>query len=465
MARFSIPTTGARQRPWSLRFLATALAAASIFGGSTAVLAQEGPFDHLQLELVAEGFTSPVNLISPPGDDRIFVVDQIGLVHILDAEGNVLPEPFLDVRSRMATFRAGFDERGLLSIAFHPNYDRNGRFFVYYNAPLRAGSLAALNNTMTISEFRVSRTDLNRADPLSERKVLEIDDPAFNHNGGQIAFGPDGYLYIGIGDGGASNDQGPFHPPMGNGQDITTLLGAVLRIDVNDDDGRGYAVPADNPFVGGVELANNNDLGIVWSGLASGNGARDEIYVWGVRNPFRFSFDTETGDLWIGDVGQGMFEEHNRVTGPGNLGWRIREGNSCFNREVSAEPLAECADVGPRGEPLVTPTIVYEHASGHPGTGLGISTTGGYVYRGSAIPELVGAYVFGDWSNSFAAPTGKLFVATEQGGNWEMVLDRALDLYVLALGQDSAGELYLLTTQNSAPQGETGRVWRIVSGQ
>lgn len=433
---------------------------------ATTAAAQSGPFDHLELELVADGLTSPVYLTAPAGDDRLFVVDQVGLIHIIDADGNVLPEPFLDARSRMATPRPGFDERGLLSVAFHPNYDRNGRFFVYYNAPLRPGSLVALNNTMTISEFRVSRTDPNRADPLSERKVLEIDDPAFNHNGGQIAFGHDGYLYIGIGDGGASNDQGPFHPPMGNGQDITTLLGAILRIDVNDDDGRGYAVPEGNPFVGGVELVNNNDAGIVWSGLASNQGAKDEIYAWGLRNPFRFSFDRETGALWIGDVGQGMFEEHTRITEPGNLGWRILEGNSCFNRDASGQPLEECADVGPRGEPLVPPTIVYEHSGGHPETGLGISTTGGFVYRGSAIPELVGAYVFGDWSNSFAAPTGKFFIATEGAdGAWSIVLDRALESFVLALGQDDAGELYLLTTQNSAPQGETGAVWRIVSGQ
>lgn len=465
MARSSILTPRARHRRWTLRSLATAVAAALIALSGSAALAQEGPFDHLQLELVAEGLTSPVNLVSPPGDDRLFVVDQVGLIHIIDADGNLLPEPFLDARPHLMTFRPGFDERGLLSIAFHPNYERNGRFFVYYNAPLRAGSLAALNNTMTISEFRVSATDPNRADPFSQRRVLEIDDPAFNHNGGQLAFGPDGYLYIAIGDGGQSNDQGPFHPPMGNGQDITTLLGAILRIDVNDDDGRGYAVPADNPFVGGVELANDAEAGIVWSGLASGQGARDEIYVWGLRNPFRFSFDTETGDLWIGDVGQGMYEEHTRVTAPGNLGWRIREAESCFNREVAREPLDECADVGPRGEPLVPPTFFYEHAGGFPETGLGISTTGGFVYRGSAIPGLVGAYVFGDWSNSFQAASGKLFVATEGADGWEIVLDRAMELFVLALGQDGAGELYLLTTENSAPTGETGRVWRIVAGE
>lgn len=448
----------------SARLLAAAGAALALSVASIG-FAQDGPFDHLELELVADGFTSPVDLRQAPGDSsRLFVVDQIGVIHVVEADGNVLPEPFLDVRPLMATPRPGFDERGLLGLAFHPNYERNGRLFVFYNAPLRPGALPAFNNTTHISEFRVSSTDPNRVDPLSERVVLAIDDPAFNHNGGQIAFGHDGYLYIGLGDGGASNDQGPFHPPMGNGQDITTLWGSILRIDVNDDDGRGYAVPADNPFVGGVELANDNDAGIVWSGLASNQGAKDEIYVWGVRNPFRFSFDMETGDLWIGDVGQGMFEEHTRVSAPGNLGWRILEGNSCFNREASAQPLEECADTGPRGEELVPPTIVYEHRGGHPETGLGISTTGGYVYRGSAIPELQGAYVFGDWSNSFAEASGKLFVATDDGSdNWEIVLDRAFDLFVLALGQDHDGEVYLLTQQNSAPQGNTGSVWRIVA--
>ena len=441
--------------------LAALAATALLLVASPAAQAQNG-FDRLELEPVAEGFTSPVALVTAPGDSRLFVVDQIGVVHVIDEDGNVLDTPFLDVRDRLMTFRPGFDERGLLGLAFHPNYERNGRFFVYYSAPLRPGALAALNHTSHVSEFFVSRDDPNVADHTSERVVLAVDQPAFNHDGGKVAFGPDGYLYIALGDGGNSNDNGPFHPPMGNGQDVTTLLGAILRIDVNDDDGRGYAVPADNPFVGGVELPEGDD--IVWSGMASGHGARDEIYLWGLRNPFRFSFDRETGDMWIGDVGQGMYEEHNRVTGPGNLGWRVMEGESCFNVESNREPLETCASTGVMGEDFIMPVITYEHVGGFPDTGRGISTTGGYVYRGSAIPELVGHYVFGDWSQSFAAPGGKLFVAAQgEDGAWEFVLDQQLDQFVLAFGEDHDGELYVLTTENNAPQGETGRVWKIVA--
>ncbi len=446
-----------------VRLLLTALAAtALLLVSNPAALAQDA-FDDLELELVADGFTSPVALVTAPGDARRFVVDQIGLVHIIDEDGNVHDTPFLDVRDRLTTFRPGFDERGLLGLAFHPDYESNGLFYVYYSAPLRNGALAALNHTSHVSEFRVSADDPDVADHASERVVLAVDQPAFNHDGGKVAFGPDGYLYIALGDGGNSNDNGPFHPPMGNGQDVTTLLGAILRIDVNDDDGRGYAVPSDNPFVGGVDLPEGDD--IVWSGMASGHGARDEIYLWGLRNPFRFSFDRETGDMWIGDVGQGMYEEHNLVTGPGNLGWRVMEGESCFNVESNREPLDECASTGLMGEDFIMPVITYEHTGGFPETGRGISTTGGFVYRGSEIPELVGHYVFGDWSQSFAAPGGKLFVAAPGDDDaWEFVLDRQLDLFVLAFGEDHAGELYVLTTENNAPQGETGKVWKIVAG-
>jgi glucose/arabinose dehydrogenase len=452
--------TLSRPRHDLLRMLVTALAATALLFVFNPVARAQDAFDHLDLELVAEGFTSPVALVTAPGDARLFVVDQIGLVRIIDENGDVLDTPFLDVRDRLMTFRPGFDERGLLGLAFHPDYEENGRFFVYYSAPLRNGSLAALNHTSHVSEFHVSQDDADVADHDSERVVLAVDQPAFNHDGGKVAFGPDGYLYIALGDGGNSNDNGPYHPPMGNGQDVTTLLGAILRIDVDDDDGRGYAVPDDNPFVGDVELPEGDD--IVWSGMASGHGARDEIYLWGLRNPFRFSFDRETGDMWIGDVGQGMYEEHNRVTGPGNLGWRVMEGESCFNVESNREPLDECASTGLMGEEFIMPVITYEHAGGFPETGRGISTTGGYVYRGSEIPELVGHYVFGDWSQSFAEPGGKLFVAAPD--DWEFVLDRQLDQFVLAFGEDQDGELYLLTTENNAPQGETGRVWKIVTG-
>ncbi|MFN2323414.1 MAG: sorbosone dehydrogenase family protein [Trueperaceae bacterium] len=416
---------------------------------------------NLELELVTEGLTAPVALATPPDDDRRFVVEQTGVILILGDDGAPLETPFLDVRDRLVEFRSGFDERGLLSVAFHPDYAENGRFFVYYSAPLHANSLAALNHTAHVSEFHVSDADPNRADPESERVVLALDEPAFNHNGGKVAFGPDGYLYIAFGDGGNANDVGPFHPPMGNGQDVTTLLGTILRIDVDGDDGRGYAVPSDNPFVGGVELPEDYE----WSGLASNQGARDEIYIWGARNPFRFSFDRANGDLWIGDVGQGYMEEHNRVTGPGNLGWRIMEGTTYFNLESNREPLAEGPTTGPMGEELVLPVLTYLHMGTELDGARGISTTGGYVYRGSAIPELEGHYVFGDWSESFAAPTGKLFAAAEQSDDsWEFVLDQDLGVFVLAFGEDADGELYVLTTGGNAPQGDTGRVWKIVSG-
>lgn len=445
------------------RFGAAVVAAAALGVASVATAQDAGPFDHLELELVASGFTSPIGLASPPGDSRRFVADQIGLVHIIDEDGTVLDTPFLDIRDRLVPFRPqGFDERGLLGMAIHPNFERNGRFFVHYSAPLRPAGYASFNHTTRISEFRVHAQDRNRIDHASERVILEIDQPAFNHNGGQMAFGHDGYLYIGVGDGGNSNDNGPFAPPMGNAQDVTTLLGNILRIDVNDDDGRGYAVPASNPFVGGVDLPEGDD--ITWSGLASGNGARDEIYLWGARNPFRFSFDRETGDLWVGDVGQGMYEEHNRVTGPGNLGWRVMEGNSCFNVASNREPLDECASTGVMGEDFIMPVITYGHLGAYPEEGRGISTTGGYVYRGSAIPELVGHYVFGDWSQSFAAPGGKLFVAAPGDDGWEFVLDRDLGLFVISFGQDDDGELYVMTQEGNAPREATGQVWKIVGG-
>ena len=187
-----------------------------------------------------------------------------------------------------------------------------------------------------------------------------------------------------------------------------------------------------------------------------------------MRNPFRFSFDRETGDLWIGDVGQGVNEEHNRVSGPGNLGWRVIEGATCFNLAANREPLPldECPTTGVMGEEFIRPVLTYQHVGNFPDTGRGISTTGGFVYRGSAIPELVGHYVFGDWSQSFTAAGGKLFVAAPgEGHEWEFVHDRALEVFVLALGQDDAGELYMLTSGGNAPRNETGAVWKIVAGR
>jgi glucose/arabinose dehydrogenase len=440
--------------------LILAVMAAFLLGG-IAVAQDGGDFQDLELELVAEGFTSPVALVTPPEDDRRFVVDQVGQIHVLNEDGSRMEEPFLDVSDRMVPLREGFDERGLLGLAFHPEYADNGRFYVYYSAPLSEGSLAALNHTARVSEFQVSDDDPNRTDPDSERVVLQVDQPQFNHNGGQLAFGPDGYLYFGLGDGGGANDNSAFHPPLGNGQDVTTLLGAILRIDVDDmgDGERAYGIPDDNPFTGDVEL----DEDLEWSGTAAGLGAREEIYHWGLRNPYRFSFDRETGDMWIADVGQNTIEEHSRVTEPSNLGWNIMEGDLWFDPENPNDLSEDGPTTGPLGEELVMPVITYGNLNNRE-DGRGISTTGGYVYRGDEISDLAGHYVFGDWSTGFTEPNGQLFIAEGEGDDWSFVHERSLDHFLLAFGEDADGELYLLTTDNTGPQGDTGRVYRLVGG-
>src|SRR5690554_4800987 len=425
----------------------------------TVALAQEQAqdFEHLQLELVAEGFVSPVTLVSPPGDDRLFVVDRPGIVYALSRDGQREEQPFLDITDRVVELNPGYDERGLLGFAFHPGFAENGRAFAYYSAPLREGAPEGWNHTARLSEFGLG--DDGRLDPSTERVLLEVDQPQMNHNGGQLLFGHDGYLYLGLGDGGAANDVAEGHPPLGNGQDITTLLGSVLRLDV--DSGDPYGIPADNPFAHGVELPAEHE----WAG----DQARPEIYLWGLRNPYRFSVDRETGAILIPDVGQNLWEEVNHVTGPGNLGWNLREGTFGFDPNEPAAIMQEGPTTGPLGDELIDPVLVYAH----PGVAQGveveerdISVSGGYVYRGSAIPELVGYYVFGDWSQSFGAPGGKLFVAsTEETGGWEFVLDRQLDEFVLAFGEDAAGELYVLTTEQAGPQGDTGKVYRIVAGE
>jgi glucose/arabinose dehydrogenase len=244
------------------------------------------PFE-VGVRLVAAGLTSPIGIVSAfDGSGWLFIIDQTGVIRILTRDGQLLTEPFLDVRSKVVALRA-FDERGLLGLAFHPDYESNGRFFVYYNAPPRT---AGFDNTATFSEFHVS-SDPTKADPHSERVFLQLDDPQFNHNGGTLAFGPDGFLYMSIGDGGAANDCAPGHVEDwyadncgGNGQDVEqNLFGNILRIDV--DGTAAYGIPADNPFVGIPGL--------------------DEIYAYGFRNPYRFSFDMANGRLFVGDAGQG----------------------------------------------------------------------------------------------------------------------------------------------------------------
>ncbi|HOA73145.1 MAG TPA: PQQ-dependent sugar dehydrogenase [Phycisphaerae bacterium] len=427
----------------------TVLASSLVLMGGCPPPAPVPSGETITLEPVAEGLTSPLTMAVPPdGTGWRFIVDQIGTVRILDASGALITTPFLDVRSRMVDLNPTYDERGLLGMAFHPQYAANGRFFVMYNAP-PGPSAAGSESVLHISEFQVSANNPNVADPGSERILLAIPKPQFNHNGGTVVFGPDGFLYISVGDGGGANDTSPGHTPgIGNGQDISKLLGKILRIDV--DTGAPYAIPPDNPFV-------------------NTPGAAPEIWALGFRNPYRMSFDRGgTNRLFAGDAGQDLFEEVNIVTRGGNYGWFIREGESCFNPDNAGSPLPDCPDVGPSGVLLTDPIIVYPHG-GPAGSLIGSVVVGGYVYRGSAIPALQGQYVFGDYSSTLFITDGVLFASRESAdGQWDLrelpvagFPNQRLGRFVLGLGEDAAGELYVMTTRNLGPVGNTGVVYRI----
>jgi glucose/arabinose dehydrogenase len=449
-----------------LRLLVVLCTAVAVVGGAAPVQAQDADSPVVGLRLVADGLTSPVTLVSPPdGSGRLFVVDQIGLIRVLSPNGTLEPEPFLDVRSRIVPLMPGFDERGLLGLAFHPGYASNGRFFVYYSAPLRAGAPDGFDHTSNVSEFRASPTNPLRADPGSERILLQVDEPQFNHNAGTLLFGPrDGYLYISLGDGGGADDVGLGHVEDwyaanggGNGQDIQqNLLGGILRIDV--DAGTPYGIPADNPFA-------------ATPGCADGC---DETWAYGFRNPYRMSFDLGGNhDLFVGDAGQELWEEVSIAVKGGNFGWNVKEGTHCFDTEnplVSPPACPSTVGAGhPRtGDQLIDPII--EYANHHQPGGLGAVVVGGHVYRGTALPQFVGRYVFGDWSREFEEPDGSLFVAKpRKQGLWTMQQLRIatsptgrLGHYVLGFGQDLAGEIYVLTTDQTGPTGTTGKVLKLV---
>lgn len=347
-------------------------------------------FDLIQ---VAAGFVNPLDIEQPhDGSGRLFVVEQGGRVQIINSGGMRGGSPFLDVSGRTGFTSGG--ETGLLGLAFHPMYAQNRRLFVNYTRNL-AGQLQTV-----IAEFTASSSNADFADAATENILFTVNQPFSNHNGGGLAFGKDGFLYIALGDGGSAGD------PQCNGQNINVLLGKMLRIDVDAQPAAGlnYAIPAGNPF--------------------AGQNGRDEIWLYGLRNPFRFSFDSASGNLWVGDVGQNTYEEVDMLTaqqGGANMGWNLREGIHPFP--------STCTQTG---NTLTDPIFDYDHSQGD------ITVIGGYVYHGTKMPALAGIYVFGDFGS------GRIWSLTKNGQNWtrgDLTTTSAGDLS--AFGEDQNGELYV----------------------
>jgi glucose/arabinose dehydrogenase len=340
---------------------------------------EDGAAPKIALKLISDALDRPI-YVTHAGDDRLFVVEKVGKIVIL-RNNQPSAEPFLDISERVG---ASGSEQGLLSVAFHPQFAQNG--YLYVNYTNRSGDTV-------ISRFQANG---DSADPGSEAVLLEIDQPYPNHNGGLAMFGPDGYLYIGMGDGGSGGD------PQGHGQNLKSLLGKLLRLDV--DKGDPYGTPPDNPW-------------------PSGDQARPEVWAYGLRNPWRFSFDRTTGDLYIADVGQNQYEEIDfqpaDSRGGENYGWNKMEGQHCFRAN-------SCDNAG-----LVMPIAEYDHS-------LGCSVTGGYVYRGAAFPRLQGLYFYGDYCS------GRVWaLAQPSPGRWEQHELLRSSSRISSFGEDQAGELYL----------------------
>ena len=420
----------------------TAAFALLAFAGNAADAAVKG-----KLEPVVTGVNTPLAMVQPKGDPRKFVIEQWGRVRIIDANGNLLPTPFLDIRNRIVKQWADFDERGLLGIAFDPDFANNGKFYVAYSGIINFEQDLAKqfwwDHTNVVAMYTVSKDDPNVADESTETIISSIDWPQFNHNGHWIGFGPDGKLYISTGDGGYANDWGIGHNVTeGNGQDLTTPLGKILRINTDG------SVPEDNPF------ASNPD-------------ADPRIWAYGLRNPWRCSFDMGgENQLFCGDVQQNSFEEVSIVGAGQNLGWRKTEAGHCFNY---VEPNAHPADCDKNG--ITMPIMEYKNCTAVPDGCMGISVTGGYVYRG-AHKEWDGKYIFGDWSKSFAEMDGQLFMGTKgDDGKWQMDVMEVTNMegqklpYVLAFAQDAQGEVYALTSVTTGPNGSLDTIYKIVPAQ
>jgi glucose/arabinose dehydrogenase len=366
----------------------------------------------VKLLKIADGLHSPVSAVFAP-DGSMLIVEQTGQIRLIK-DNSLVEKPIYDMQNKLVKLSGAYDERGLLGIALHPNFSQNKKLYLYYSAP---SDVKGSDHQSIISEFKLINNSF-QVDAASERVLLSVQQPESNHNGGELKFGPDGFLYIGLGDGGGAGDK---HGTIGNGQDLNTFLGKILRIDVNTD--ATYIVPQDNPFV-------------------SVKDAKPEIWAYGLRNPWRFSFDKKSAKLFVADVGQNKFEEVNIVEKGGNYGWKIIEASHCY------DPESNCKTEG-----LKLPIHEYEHKDG-------ISITGGYVYNGSAIPMLKGKYIFADW-------TGPMFFLEQsekswQKGNIELLDKPSGDLKILGFAEDLKSELYVLTNKEVGPKGSNGAIYKIV---
>jgi hypothetical protein len=419
-----------------------------------------------ELQEIASNLTAPIKIISDPmGSDKLYILEQGGIIKTIENnEVNI----FLDISDKIVsdfknTIFGEFDERGLLGLAFHPNYVNNKKFYLYYSADVERNS--EFDHKNIVVEHKSNESNY-------ERIILESNHPQFNHNAGEIVFGPDGYLYIGIGDGGGANDNFKGHtegfgnwqtapekdyPNLGNAQDLSNFKGKILRIDVdkkpeNKNVGE-YSIPLNNPFIDSVDK-------------------KEEIYIYGLRNPWRFSFDEKTGNLYIGDVGQDDYEEitlikFNKQLGtisPTNAGWKKYEGNHIFDKDNNLDESLS----------LVFPIAEYAH----PGTEdtsllkLGISITGGFVYYADLNPYLKGKYIFADWSNEFEVGKGKVFfitppkiVPSEPTASLkisEIFIENLYSMFITSIGKDNSGELYITSTTTGYPSENNGFVYKLV---
>jgi glucose/arabinose dehydrogenase/plastocyanin len=395
----------------------------------------------IELQTVADGLAAPIGMAVPDDNSgRMFVYDQAGRAWVVTG-GGMLATPLLDLRSRLVQLGV-YDERGLLGLAAHPDFANHPFVYTFSSEPYSSpadfqNGLGISNNCQSvIAEWRMSAANTNIVDPSSRREILRIDKPQFNHNGGAMHFGPDGRLYIVLGDGGQANDVGDGHVIGGNAQDINRIWGKLIRIDVdgsNSANGR-YGIPLDNPFVGTDGL--------------------DEIWAYGLRNPFSFGFERGTGKLYLSDVGQNNVEEVDIITKGGNYGWNIKEGTFYFDSATGNPVTAPARPVPPD---LIDPIAIYDHDDG-------LAVICGYVYHGAAIAALQNRFAFGDWG-SFNAPSGRLFYLDATNGVNELrigVEDRSLGLWLRGYGEGPDGELYIFCSRQLGPTGNTGRMLKLV---